>query len=96
MRRVFFAVFLVVACATGAAADSFEDGFSAYDRGDDAQAMKLWRPLAAQGHAWAQHNLGVMYDEGQGVPQDDQEAVKGIARRRSRATHSSISVYRMN
>ena len=25
---------------------------------------------AAQGDAWAQHNLGVLYDNGRGVPQD--------------------------
>jgi len=25
---------------------------------------------AAQGNAWAQHNLGVLYDNGRGVPQD--------------------------
>ena len=75
MRRFLFAVFLVVACATGAAADSFEDGRSAYERGDYAQAMNLLRPLAAQGDARAQFNLGVMYRHGEGVPQDAQEAV---------------------
>ena len=31
---------------------------------------------AEQGHAAAQSNLGVMYTNGQGVPQDDGEAVK--------------------
>ena len=70
MWRFLFAVFLVVACVTGAGADSFEDGPSAYERGDYAQAMNLWRPLAEQGDAPAQFNLGVMYRHGQGVPQD--------------------------
>ena len=37
MRRFLFAVFMVVAGATGAAADSFEDGLSAYERGDYPQ-----------------------------------------------------------
>ena len=33
--------------------------------------MPRWfRPLAEQGHADAQNNLGLMYSNGQGVPQD--------------------------
>jgi TPR repeat protein len=76
MRRFLFLVFLVVACATGAAAGSFEDGLSAYERGDYVQAMNHWQPLAAQGDAAAQFNLGLMYRHGQGVPQDFREALK--------------------
>ena len=76
MRRFLFSVFLVVSCATGAAAGSFEDGLSAYERGDYVQAMNHWQPLAAQGDAAAQFNLGLMYRHGQGVPQDFREALK--------------------
>jgi TPR repeat protein len=45
-------------------------------RGDQiyAAALKKWRPLAARGDAAAQFNLGVMYDNGQGVTQDHQQA----------------------
>jgi uncharacterized protein len=42
----------------------------AIERGDCATALKEWTPLAEQGDAFAQHNLGVMYGNGQGVPQD--------------------------
>ena len=76
MRRIFFAVFLVVACATIAAAGPIEEANSAYERGDYTIAERLLRPLAEQGHAGAQTMLGSMYGEGQGVPQDDQEALK--------------------
>ena len=38
--------------------------------------MKWFRKAAEQGDADAQHNLGVMYGEGQGVPQDYAEALK--------------------
>ena len=31
---------------------------------------------AEQGHALAQHNLGLMYAEGNGVPEDDGDAVR--------------------
>ena len=72
MRRILFAVILVVACATGAAADTFEDADSAYTRGDYARAAQLIRRLAEQGHARAQANLGVMHDRGKGVPPNDQ------------------------
>ena len=70
MRRVLLVVFLVVACATGAAADSYEDAVSAYDRGDYIRAGQLLRPLAEQGHARAQGNLGLIYAKGGGVSQD--------------------------
>jgi hypothetical protein len=37
---------------------------------DFAEAVRWYSKAATQGHAMAQHNLGVMYDEGKGVPQD--------------------------
>jgi TPR repeat protein len=76
MRRILFAVFLVVACATGAAADSFEDAVSALQRGDSTLAARRFRPLAEQGDPQAQIRLGWMFEKGQGVQQNDQEAVK--------------------
>jgi len=39
-------------------------------RGDFATALIEWKPLAEQGFAKAQHNLGFMYAQGQGVTQD--------------------------
>jgi TPR repeat protein len=53
----------------------FEDGMAAYHRGDYATALEFWRPLAEQGDANAQRNLGVMYENGQSVPQDYAEAL---------------------
>jgi TonB family protein len=38
--------------------------------------MRLWRPLAEQGSARAQNNLGVMYENGKGMPEDVSEAIK--------------------
>ena len=49
------------------------DGKAA-QRGDYAAALREWRPLAEQGHAQAQYNLGVMYANGQGVAQDKVQA----------------------
>lgn len=54
----------------------FNKGLDAYNAGDYQAALTEWRPLADQGHSSAQLNLGVMYDNGEGVPQDDSEAAK--------------------
>ncbi len=48
----------------------FQEGVDAYERGDYDTALKEFRPLAEQGHASAQFNLGIMYYKGQGVLQD--------------------------
>ncbi len=54
---------------TAHAAD-FSVGYKAYQRGDYATALRIFRQLADQGYASAQFNLGVMYGNGQGVTQD--------------------------
>ena len=59
-----------------AVAGPFEDGKAAFDSGDYATALSLWRPLAEQGHAPAQVMLGVIYQDGQGVSQDYAEAAR--------------------
>ena len=38
--------------------------------------MRDWRPLAEQGEAAAQYELGCMYEEGESVPQDYVQAHK--------------------
>ena len=37
---------------------------------DDAEAVRWYRLAAEQGDATAQNNLGVAYNNGEGVPQD--------------------------
>ena len=54
----------------------FASGFRAYARGDYDTALKEFRRLADRGDASAQYNLGLMYDKGHGVPQDDKEALR--------------------
>ncbi len=48
---------------------------TAHERGDYATELAIVRPLAAQGFAFAQFNLGVLYDHGHGVPMDDRQAI---------------------
>jgi uncharacterized protein len=76
LKRALAAVLLVLSFAAPVAAGPIENATAAYDRGDYATALRLLRPLADQGNAIAQSNLGRMYDKGQGVPQDFAEAVK--------------------
>ena len=73
--RALLAAVLPLWLATSAWA-GFDEGLAAYYRGDYATALEEWLPVAEQGHADAQYNLGSMYDEGQGVPRDAAEAAK--------------------
>ena len=54
----------------------FQKGLTAASQGDYATALKEWTPLAEQGVAAAQFNLGIMYDIGDGVVQNYKTAVK--------------------
>jgi TPR repeat protein len=76
LKRILAGVVLSLMLTGGAAAGSFEEGVAAYQRGDYATALRLWRPLAKQGNASAQYNLGIEYQRGRGVPQDYAQAVK--------------------
>ena len=72
MRR-FIGMLIVAALLSlsgPAIAGPLEDGLAASARQDYATALRLWRPLADQGDAYAQYNLAVMYDTARGVPRD--------------------------
>ena len=58
----------------GAVAGPWEDGTAAYNRGDYMPAIRLFRPLAEQGNAKAQHLIGVMYHKGEGVARNSVRA----------------------
>ncbi|MDQ5910957.1 MAG: uncharacterized protein QG599_3054 [Pseudomonadota bacterium] len=49
---------------------------TAHERGDYSAELAIVRPLAEQGFAFAQFNLGVLYDQGHGVPMDDRQALE--------------------
>ena len=66
----------VLSCVAICAAADFNTGLAAYNKGDYTTAAREWRPLADQGIAAAQFNLGLLYLDGHGVPQDPAEAVK--------------------
>ncbi len=80
MKRILTALVLglslLVARGGVGSAQDFNKGLEAAQKGDFATALREWRPLAEQGDADAQYNLGVMYDKGDGVTQNHKEAVK--------------------
>jgi TPR repeat protein len=61
---------MLLSFANPAVAGSLEDADAAIKRRDYATAVRLIRPLAEQGNANAQYNLGTFYDNGLGVPLD--------------------------
>jgi TPR repeat protein len=63
-----------------AAPGSAQDGWDAFGRGDYKGALAIWQPLAENGDVAMQLLVGSIYDYGQGVPQDDAEAVKWYER----------------
>ena len=59
MRRILAGLVLVLMLTGGAAAGPLEEGVAAYTRGDYATALRLQRPLAEYGDAFAQVTLGL-------------------------------------
>ena len=68
--RIIAAILLMLSLAAPVLAGPLEDADAAMKRHDYKTALRLIRPLAEQGNANAQYNLGVLYDNGLGVPQD--------------------------
>ncbi|HXJ00682.1 MAG TPA: TonB family protein [Micropepsaceae bacterium] len=75
-RELLLSALLTLGAGPCAIAGPMEDGQAAYDSEDYAAARRLWQPLAEQGIARAQNNLGVLYENGKGVPQNITEALK--------------------
>ena len=76
LRCILIIFSLMLGGASVGMAQDFEKGSEAYKAGDFETALREFRLLAEQGNARAQFRLGSMYDEGDGVPEDNAEAVK--------------------
>jgi hypothetical protein len=80
MRHLTATLCLTLAVLLGSVGTSwradFQKGLAAYKSGDYATTLHEWKPLAEHGHTDAQYNLGVMYRDGQGVPQNYETAFK--------------------
>ena len=72
MRKLLIALVMVLSIgATGVVyAPDFYKGAEAYKSGDYATALRIFGTLAERGDESAQSHLGLMYENGHGVPQD--------------------------
>ena len=62
MRNLSATLCLTIALLLGSvgvsASADFQKGTAAYNSGDYATALRIWKPLAKQGNAYAQYWLG--------------------------------------
>ncbi len=80
IHRLFPLALLLALLAAGPCHAGFDEGVQAYTNGDFEGAAREFIPLAKQGHADSQYMLGMLYEEGQGLPRDDVEAAFWYAR----------------
>jgi TPR repeat protein len=62
--------------AGSVAAGPLQDAQTAFDAGDYARALALWRPQADMGNPEAQDRVGLSYLSGKGVAENDAEAAR--------------------
>lgn len=73
--RSIIAVLLLSAASAFAAPDPLGDALRALEAGRHGQAVQLLTPLATAGNSLAQYRLGMMYYHGNGVPEDEKQAI---------------------
>ena len=78
--RLTMTLVLPIFCLAAPAWADFQAGMTAHDREDFTTALREWQPLAEQGDALAQYQVGLLYRKGRGVPQDDAQARKWYAK----------------
>ena len=78
MKKILLTFLIILFTLTSNAVWSadYNKGWDALQSGDYATALREWKPLAEQGVAVAQSNLGVMYSKGQGLPQNHKVELK--------------------
>jgi cell division septation protein DedD len=79
MRKLLLGL-IIGAAAFPAAAQSVRAGIEAWQKGDTAGAVAIWRPLAEAGDADAAFNLGQAYRLGKGVVIDRAQAQNWLER----------------
>lgn len=77
MRKPLFLLLasLSSAAPAWAAEGDWDRAKTAHERGDYAAELAIIRPMADKGYPFAQFNMGVLYDEGKGVAEDNAKAI---------------------
>lgn len=77
MKTMRFLLWFIIAfVGNSCLAKDAESALKAAQAGDYQTAFQLWLPLAEQGDARSQYNIGLLYANGTGVVQDWQQAAK--------------------
>ena len=76
MTKFFLSLFFVLTFSFSAAlAQTFDDGFAAFEAGDATKAIKIWLELADKGDVKSQYNLGYMSENGIELEQNFEQAI---------------------
>ena len=76
MKKNIFGIVFAVCILVGCANNYYQKGRDAFDRSDYETAAKVFRSLAEQNDPRGQYALAIMYDMGEGVPQNSEKALK--------------------
>jgi len=90
MRPLITALTCLMLFTTPVVAGESEDEVAAYKAGDYQKVFRLFKLLAELGNTSVQYNFGLMYDNGDGIPEDDIKAVH----RYSNAAENGLHVLR--
>jgi len=77
MNRLLTIIVALTICAVAGAQSAdklYEEGKALYDAKDYTKAVAKLKPAAEKGHKKAQYRLGLCYDKGRGVAEDDKQA----------------------
>ena len=74
------AILIAPMTRAGTTDEDFRQGLTAFNIGDYATALRLWRPLAERDDPRSEAGLGFMYHRGLGVAVDDGEAAMWLRR----------------
>lgn len=79
MRKIammMLALMLSIAAGAQSAEKLYKEGKALYDAKNYEQAVPKLKAAAEKGHMKAQYRLGLCYDKGRGVPEDDKQAFR--------------------
>lgn len=75
LHRTIFSAFLLLVCNFSFADEALNNALKAIESGRHTQAAQMLAPLANNGNVLAQYRLGVLYYNGQGIPEDEKQAI---------------------
>ncbi len=80
MQRIIYLSIIVLSLLSAPAYADFRDGMQAYRAGDFEVAFQAWLPLAENGDAKSQNNLGILYRKGWGIGKNTEKAFQWYER----------------